>query len=360
MTPPHGDCPGPGEHQNLDRRDGFYNMKGEQSVRGFRSTLPRFPRDPAGPSQGPPPGTYEAFDKVNYRNKFRRAKNEHLSFGSGGSRWNPNEVFVGQKHSLHPGPGEYSPRLTVSNVALGNIGSTSRDLSALPQTGVSPGPGQYDTHGTTMHLMSYNTSGPEAARRAQGYYQSTMEPLNIGGGAGGGISGTRSRLGQSSGGAGVNAAAIDNAVRERGKARHVGSTSEIQSGTSSPKGARISASEGNLSPSMKDAVGTAFVTEPIALAKGWTAVKGTSSVQQATPQPEELGQQEEKQQQSAPNTTSEQPVTENAVVAEEVQSRAVEGTSNSIDDKAVASTGDTNGVDKAESETVVAAVETSQ
>merc|ERR1711976_750955 len=129
--------------------------------------------------------------KVNYRNKFRRPKVQHLSFGSGGSRWNPNEVFVGKKHIPNPGPGEYSPRLS-TNVSLGSIGSTRRDLAALPP-GSSPGPGQYETHGTTMHLMTYNVSGPEAARRAQGYYQSVMEPPNIGGGAGGGITGTRSR-----------------------------------------------------------------------------------------------------------------------------------------------------------------------
>jgi hypothetical protein len=309
-----GDCPGPGEHQNIEKKSEFYNMKGEPSASGFRSGTARLPRDPAEKEamQKPSPGSYEAFDKVNYRNKFRQPKSQHLSFGSGGSRWNPNEVFSGKKHTPNPGPGEYSPRLSVGNVALGNIGSTNRDLSVLPRVR-APGPGQYDSHGTTMHIMTYNVTGPDAARRAHGYYQNSMEPPNIGGGAGGGITGTRSRLGEAAGGAGANAAQIDAMVRERGKVKKqgTGSVSSPQSETpspkrtTSPKGVRIVASDDHLSPAMKTAVGTAFVTEPIGLAKGWTLGKATSPVHQATSQPEEQGEQKEQQQQeSAQNATS--------------------------------------------------------
>jgi len=299
---------------------------------------------------------------------------------------------VGKKHIEIPGPGEYTPRLSVCNVSLGNIGSTSRDLAALPRS-VAPGPGQYDTHGTTMHLMTYNVSGPEAARRAQalsnslqGNYQ-MLEPPNIGGGAGGGITGTRSRLGQCSGGSGVNAAAVDVAVRERGsKVKQDGSGSQSQSGTSSPKrttspkGARISASEEAfyLSPTTKDIVGTTFVTEPIGLAKGWTLGKANSPVPQATSQPEEQGEQQEQQQRQL---TTDQPVPEavmengehrRELVAEEEQDRAVDDcmeTANIDESNVVTSTGDTVEVDKVDSveavfatdtETVVVAVETSE
>eukprot|EP00427_Karlodinium_veneficum_P001895 CAMPEP_0169164514 /NCGR_PEP_ID=MMETSP1015-20121227/58887_1 /TAXON_ID=342587 /ORGANISM="Karlodinium micrum, Strain CCMP2283" /LENGTH=676 /DNA_ID=CAMNT_0009236979 /DNA_START=9 /DNA_END=2037 /DNA_ORIENTATION=+ len=326
FAPPRGESPGPGEHQSLEKRDGFYNMKGEQSVRGFRSTEPRLPRNPAEASPQPSPGSYEIVDKVNYRNKFRRAKVQHLSFGSGGSRWNPNEVFSGKMHTPHPGPGEYSPRLSVG-VSGGKIGSTSRDLSALPSTGITPGPGQYNTHVSTMHLMTYNVSGPEAAQRAQGYYQS-LEPPNIGGGAGGGISGTRSRLGQSSGGSGANAAAMDVAVRERRKNKH--DSSRSQSGTSSPKaspkGGRSAGREESLRLITKDAVGMAFVTEPIGLARGWTPGKTNSSPPQATSKPEALVELD-RQPQSIETTTSDQAVPEAVVantVAEEKQEESID------------------------------------
>merc|ERR1711988_310449 len=45
--------------------------------------------------------------------------------------------------------------------------------------------------------------------------QRGMEPPNIGGGAGGGIAGTRARLGQCPGGAGANALASDSALWEQ-------------------------------------------------------------------------------------------------------------------------------------------------
>merc|ERR1719478_349906 len=99
LDPPVLVCPGPGEHQNLERRDGFYSLKGQGTINCFKSGQDRIPRDPAHKDSAskPSPGSYEAFDKVNYRSKFRRAKSDHLSFGSSASRWAPNETAPGQK-----------------------------------------------------------------------------------------------------------------------------------------------------------------------------------------------------------------------------------------------------------------------
>merc|ERR1719409_283155 len=68
LDPPVGECPGPGEHQNLEKRDGFDSFKGQTTRTSFKSTQHRLPRDPLlDTSPKPSPGTYEAFDKVNYR-----------------------------------------------------------------------------------------------------------------------------------------------------------------------------------------------------------------------------------------------------------------------------------------------------
>merc|ERR1719162_1631705 len=75
LRPPVTISPGPGEHQDLSRRDGFHDLKGTHTVAVFKSKQHRLPRDiTIDRSQKPDPGAYEAFDKVNYRNKFRRAK----------------------------------------------------------------------------------------------------------------------------------------------------------------------------------------------------------------------------------------------------------------------------------------------
>merc|ERR1711988_772922 len=205
------DQPGPGEHQSVEKRDATQTqgaLKGESG--SFRSTQDRIPRDPTRDKcQKPEPGTYEPFDKVNYRSPFRRPKNDHLSFGSSASRWNPNETFVGQKFAANPGPGEYDPALAVGNIPGGAKTTTQRGAGEVKHQGL--GPGVYNVHGSTMHRMTYNVSGPEHARKAQGVLRDA-EPPNIDGGSGGGIAGTRSRLGQCAGGSGANQLAADEAL----------------------------------------------------------------------------------------------------------------------------------------------------
>merc|ERR1719215_1290270 len=111
--------PGPGEHQNIEKRgDLAGRLKGESnSFKSGQSRLPRNPMEDKSPK--PCPGSYEAFDKVNYRSPFRQPKNNHLSFGSSAGRWNPNETFSGQKYMDFPGQGAHDPQLAVGNIRGG-------------------------------------------------------------------------------------------------------------------------------------------------------------------------------------------------------------------------------------------------
>lgn len=217
FDPPAEISPGPGEHQNLDKRDGYHSLKGQPTVLSFKSGQHRLPPDPSrDKSMKPDPGTYEAFDKVNYRSKYRRAKNDHLSFGSSAGRWNPNEVFVGQKFTAIPGPGEYEGALPKGKVVGAAITTTTRNGENRDHR---LGPGVYNVHGSTMHRMTYNVSGQEAAVRDQGFLNNVMEPPNVGGGSGGGIHGTRSRLGHLPGGSGNTSLQADEALWEEDRLR---------------------------------------------------------------------------------------------------------------------------------------------
>jgi len=200
--PPKPQCPGPGEHQDLTKAPPLSNMKGEHSVCGFRSQQERLPKDPLrDKGTKPDPGEYDVCHKVNYRNQFRKAKDDHLSFGSSASRWNPQETFVGQKGNDNPGPGLYKPQLAVGNIPGAAQGYSLRGVGEPKFEGLGPDH-QYNTHGSTMHRTTHNVTGQEALQKSQGW--SPMEPPNIGGGAGGGISATRARLGHSHGGSGAN------------------------------------------------------------------------------------------------------------------------------------------------------------
>lgn len=182
--------PDPGHYQ--DQKDYKPSFSGSAKMNSSSTRLPKERLTPRAC-----PGTYEAFDKVNYRSQFRKPKIKHLSFGSSSTRWNPKETFIGQSFTELPGPGEYDPSLAKGHVK-GHFKSTvSRGMEA-PAPGSGPqwkslGPGQYQVHGSTLLRKTFNVTGPEAAKRAQGK-SSPFEAPNVGGGAGGGIHGTRSRL----------------------------------------------------------------------------------------------------------------------------------------------------------------------
>jgi len=172
---------------------------GAPSKMSFKSGVPKNPRDLAveDPSLKPAPGNYEAFDGVNYKSKFRRPKTEHLSFGSSSSRWRSKETFAEP-----PGPGEYEPKSLQSNVGGAAKITTDRKLDQPPPGhpdglgGDSLGPGKYNVDTSTLLRKTFNASGEDAARKAQGRPPAGAKAATIlpGGGAGGGAAGNRSRL----------------------------------------------------------------------------------------------------------------------------------------------------------------------
>merc|ERR1740121_600422 len=172
---------------------------GAPSKMSFKSGVPKNPRDLAveDPSLKPAPGNYEAFDGVNYRSKFRRPRTDHLSFGSSTSRFRPKETFAEP-----PGPGEYEPKSLQSNVGGAAKITTDRKLDQPPPGhpdgpgGDSLGPGKYNVDTSTLLRKTFNASGEDAARKAQGRPPAGAEAATIlpGGGAGGGAAGSRSRL----------------------------------------------------------------------------------------------------------------------------------------------------------------------
>lgn len=130
---------------------------------------------------------------------------------------------MGQKFIDHPGPGEYDPALAVGNIPGAAVSTQAKNVQVRHE---GLGPGMYNTHGTTMHRTTHNVTGPDAAMRAQGKLV-VVEPPNIGGGAGGGITGTRSRLGYSTGGSGANALASDSALWEEDRKRREARSSAV-------------------------------------------------------------------------------------------------------------------------------------
>lgn len=160
---------------------------------------------------------------------FRKPRTDHLSFGAGSSRATiahlggkpkPSEVVLSRNHSFcaiaSPGPGEYDPAATRRRGSGGAAKvTTDRQLeppwersqllatTSLKEPLVGPGPGSYDISGS-LHQRTHNTSGERAATwlmqsaaniaEKASSKQLAIEQKAAGGGAGGGLAGTRARL----------------------------------------------------------------------------------------------------------------------------------------------------------------------
>ena len=154
----------------------------------FRSQVVRFPDKPDTPF-----GKYD-MDKIpNYRNKFRKPKSEHLSFGSGKNRFNSKEIFIGQTFTLAPGPGDYEPRLEGAK-AMSIMYTEDRKLAPSNKEPQGIGPGEYVKHGSLIK-KTYNMLSPEeAAQRTKDRDAGLIDVSTLVGGAGGGAAGMRARL----------------------------------------------------------------------------------------------------------------------------------------------------------------------
>merc|ERR1712070_341562 len=87
------------------------------------------------PAEKPGPGNYDCPERIpDYRSRFRKPAKEHLSFGSGGCRWDPNEVFVGTRFNPDPGPGENGPRTPAKHIRGAARDRCSRMLEPKAQS----------------------------------------------------------------------------------------------------------------------------------------------------------------------------------------------------------------------------------
>lgn len=128
----------------------------------FQSGLKRFaddrPKTGSLPIETPGPTHYTPETDINYRSPFRHPRHEHLSFGSGTTRFNPNEIIQGIQHELRPGPGEYE---SLDNrriaTACGGARSKRKLTGCVGSTTTGVGPGTYEIGGT-MLKKSFNVT----------------------------------------------------------------------------------------------------------------------------------------------------------------------------------------------------------
>ncbi|CAD7947758.1 unnamed protein product [Amoebophrya sp. A25] len=108
--------------------------------------------------QAPGPGTYVPNLNPSYRNPYRPARQEHVSFGSSADRMH------GPQPPAKPSPADYTPVLAGSIADLtrrplkpGAPKSTGRSLKPKAPGGEAPGPGSYDLSKGLLK-KSYNTT----------------------------------------------------------------------------------------------------------------------------------------------------------------------------------------------------------
>lgn len=164
-----------------------YTLPAKSSVpnpSGFKDTSER---TSWASSSGPGPGTYEAFNSVDYKSKYKKNRTEHLCFGAGGVRKTFTDDASG---SAVPGPGHYAPgRMHAPRVVGAAVSSEAKGLPVGQAGGL--GPGHYEVSGSMLR-DTFNATYPAAAKRMQGKPFTLDAPT--GGGAGGGLAGARKRM----------------------------------------------------------------------------------------------------------------------------------------------------------------------
>lgn len=147
----------------------------------FQSTSPRFASAPGpreeqvvkvGKFETPPVGAYNLDKEPDYRSPFRKPRSDHLSFGSGRTRFagdKPSEdVFSGHMVGLsNPGPGEYSPPQPPSAAKRhgASFPKSGRGSARVGCTAEGVGPGSYGSIDTHMLKPSFNVTTSQADGR---------------------------------------------------------------------------------------------------------------------------------------------------------------------------------------------------
>lgn len=186
---PTSTAPGPGTYEHgLVTADKRFTGPTQPGMSSFKCNVQQRPEVQVGPA-GQSPGQYEAFDGVDYFSKFRKAATEHISFGMGHSRWEAHDVADGKTREGMPGPGIYDPKKP--DTYRGGVARTSQRRLHKPHIDCDTGPGQYNVR-TSMIKKTFNVAGKLHARKAHG--ELIFDLPQAGGGAGGGVAGTRARL----------------------------------------------------------------------------------------------------------------------------------------------------------------------
>lgn len=114
-----------------------------------------------GQQETPAPGAYYVENEVNYRSPFRHPRTDHLSFGSGKSRFDiGRDLFDGHAPGLeNPAPGAYDYRMPVSaRQGAAESRDKRRMVPPIGSTTVDVGPGSYGSIETTMLKKTFNVS----------------------------------------------------------------------------------------------------------------------------------------------------------------------------------------------------------
>jgi len=158
--------------------DGFEGMSGSVGANSeprsaFQSTANRFHSAPGpreeqatkvGNTDTPGPGAFDVDREPNYRSPFRQPRNEHLSFGSAKTRFDPGkiseDVFYGHMTGLpNPGPGDYNPPSARRQRPGGAAKvKANRPPNLVGCTTDTVGPGSYGNVETHMLKKTFNVS----------------------------------------------------------------------------------------------------------------------------------------------------------------------------------------------------------
>lgn len=181
MSPASVGVPSPGTY-SLPAKTGV------PSVSGFRATGER--SSMVLDTGAPGPGTYEAFDAVDYKSKYKKPRAEHLSFGAGHDR---HSFADGMVKNTAPPPGTYDPGRVQHRITGAASSSGQRSLFGEDD---SLGPGMYEVSKSLIR-DTHNAVHHERSKKLQGKHAPPTAPK--GGGAGGGVAGARKRLSMSRG-----------------------------------------------------------------------------------------------------------------------------------------------------------------
>eukprot|EP00928_Gymnodinium_smaydae_P081535 TRINITY_DN6503_c0_g1_i1.p1 TRINITY_DN6503_c0_g1~~TRINITY_DN6503_c0_g1_i1.p1 ORF type:complete len:630 (+),score=112.46 TRINITY_DN6503_c0_g1_i1:162-2051(+) len=111
--------------------------------------------------QTPAPGDYNIEKEANYRSPFRTARNDHLSFGSGETRFTEKrDIFHGHAPGLNnPGPADYEALASARSKPRGCAKMKARRPDPyVGSTNEKVGPGSYISTDTHMLKRTFNVS----------------------------------------------------------------------------------------------------------------------------------------------------------------------------------------------------------